>query len=217
MNPQHRLGTPLLLAALAAAGGFACIRAVDARSATMASAAAMADSGRPCEAAKAVVREEAAAPESRQTIQSTPAYARVRGAWHQAIDTSRGQCHLRFAVHPTMPYPWVEMHVHVELDLDPGAEVSVPTGVEAPVVVDRTVAAGSHIAYVEVVGIAAGPPRARTSMRGWTLLPCPETSADITIDLGDSPRMLHVSSVPPRPWAVLRAAAPCNDTESIEP
>jgi hypothetical protein len=215
-RPVRPAWTPFLLAALAASGGPACILAVDSRSATMAKAAADADDGRLCEAAQTVVKEEAAAAEARRSVQSTPAYARVRSAWRQAIDSLHGQCRLRFAVHPKMPSPWSEMHVYAELDLDPVAQISVPIGVETPVIVDRTVAAGAHVAYVEVVAIAATPPYARMTTRGWTRLPCPETSADITFDLGDPPGMLHVTSVPPRPWAELRVATPCNSIDPIE-
>jgi hypothetical protein len=73
--------TQLLLAVLAAGAGLACIRPVDVRSAAMAHAANQADQGRVCEAALAVVKEEATAPEGRRAMQSEPAYARVRGAW----------------------------------------------------------------------------------------------------------------------------------------
>jgi hypothetical protein len=112
--------------------------------------------------------------------------------------------------------PWTEMHVYAELDFDPVAEAPVPQGEEAPLIVDRTVAAGAHVAYVEVVALAADPSHSRITKRGWTRLPCPETSADITFDLGDRPGLV-VTSVPPRPWAELRVAAPCGSSEPIGP
>jgi hypothetical protein len=201
----------VLLAALASAGGLSCVRPVIGRSAILAIAAHDADNGRVCEAAKAVLKTETASPAHRPAMQSTTDYARVRSAWRKSMDALRGQCHLRLAVDPKMHLPRAEMHVYVELDFDPIGEVSVPTDLEAPIVIDRIVARGAHVAYIEVIESPASPaPGARLTVPAWTLLPCPETSVDITFEFGETPGTLQVTSVPPRPWAELREAQPCN-------
>jgi hypothetical protein len=208
--------TLLVLTALAAGGGLACIGRADGRSANMASAVAKANEGHLCEAALAVVKEEANAPAGRRSVQSTSAYAHVRDAWRDAVGSLRGQCRLRFAVHPKVVLPWTEMHVYAELDFAPVADAPVPKGVETPLIFDRAVAAGAHVAYVEFVAIAADPPHARITTGGWTRLPCPGASVDITFELNAQPPYLTVTAVPPQTWDELRIAAPCR-SEPIGP